>query len=143
MPIGNPSFDTYRLPEEHDELRAVLRDLCEKEIKPYAADVDEKARYTDEALAALNASGFSAIHIPEEYGGQGGDSVAACIVIEEVARVCASSSLIPICNNLGTMGMLLRGSEELKKQVLPSIGAGEATALYALRERGAGRGGAP
>jgi len=138
MAIGNPSFDVFKLADEHNELRAVLRDLCEKEIKPYAADVDEKARYTDEALVALNSSGFSAIHIPEEYGGQGGDSIAACIVIEEVARVCASSSLIPICNKLGTMGMLMRGSEELKKQVLPSIGAGEATASYALSEREAG-----
>ena len=89
-------------------------------------------------LAALTASGFAAIHIPEEYGGQGGDAVAACIVIEEVARVCASSSLIPICNKLGTMGMLMRGSEELKKQVLPSIAAGEAVASYALSEREAG-----
>jgi alkylation response protein AidB-like acyl-CoA dehydrogenase len=138
MAIGNPSFDVFKLSEEHDELRAVLRALCEKEIAPYAADVDEKARYTTEALVALNSSGFSAIHIPEEYGGQGGDSVAACIVIEEVARVCASSSLIPICNKLGTMGLLLRGSEELKKQVLPSIGAGEASASYALSEREAG-----
>src|SRR3954470_17835933 len=120
---GNPSFDVFKLPDEHNELRAVLRDLCEKEIAPHAADVDEKARYTDEALAALTSSGFAAIHIPEEYGGPGGDSVAACIVIEEVARVCASSSLIPICNKLGTMGLLMRGSEELKKQVLPSIAA--------------------
>jgi alkylation response protein AidB-like acyl-CoA dehydrogenase len=138
MAIGNPSFDAFKLPDEHNELRSVLRDLCEKEIAPYAADVDEKARYTDEALAALTASGFAAIHIPEEYGGQGGDSVAACIVIEEVARVCASSSLIPICNKLGTMGLLMRGSEELKKQVLPTIAAGEAVASYALSEREAG-----
>ena len=106
---GNPDFDLFTLSDEHKELRAVLRDLCEKEIAPYAADVDEKARYTDEALAALTSSGFAAIHIPEEYGGQGGDAVAGCIVIEEVARVCASSSLIPICNKLGTMGMLMRG----------------------------------
>jgi alkylation response protein AidB-like acyl-CoA dehydrogenase len=138
MAIGNPSFDVFQLSDEHNELRAVMRDLCDKEIAPYAADVDEKARYTDEALAALTASGMAAIHIPEEYGGQGGDSVAACIVIEEVARVCASSSLIPICNKLGTMGLLLRGSEELKKQVLPSIAAGEAAASYALSEREAG-----
>jgi alkylation response protein AidB-like acyl-CoA dehydrogenase len=138
MAIGNPSFDAFKLPDEHNELRAVLRDLCEKEIAPFAADVDEKARYTDEALAALTASGFAAIHIPEEYGGQGGDSIAACIVIEEVARVCASSSLIPICNKLGTMGLLMRGSEELKQQVLPSIAAGEAVASYALSEREAG-----
>jgi alkylation response protein AidB-like acyl-CoA dehydrogenase len=138
MTIGNPSFDAFKLPDVHQELRSVLRDLCEKEIAPYAADVDEKARYTDEALAALTASGFAAIHIPEEYGGEGGDSVAACIVIEEVARVCASSSLIPICNKLGTMGLLMRGSEELKKQVLPTIAAGEAVASYALSEREAG-----
>jgi alkylation response protein AidB-like acyl-CoA dehydrogenase len=135
---GNPTFNLFALPDEHNELRAVLRDLCETQIAPYAADVDEKARYTDEALAALNTSGFSAIHIPEEYGGQGGDAVAACIVIEEVARVCASSSLIPICNKLGTTGLLMNGSEELKKQVLPSIAAGEATASYALSEREAG-----
>ena len=138
MAIGNSSFDVCKLADEHNELRAVLRDLCEKEIAPYAADVDEKARYTDEALAALTSSGFAAIHIPEEYGGEGGDSVAACIVIEEVARVCASSSLIPICNKLGTMGLLMRGSEELKKQVLPTIAAGEAVASYALSEREAG-----
>jgi alkylation response protein AidB-like acyl-CoA dehydrogenase len=138
MAIGNPSFDLFQLSDEHNELRAVLRDLCEKEIAPHAADVDEKARYTSEALAALTSSGMAAIHIPEEYGGQGGDSIAACIVIEEVARVCASSSLIPICNKLGTMGLLLRGSEDLKKQVLPSIAAGEAVASYALSEREAG-----
>jgi alkylation response protein AidB-like acyl-CoA dehydrogenase len=135
---GNPSFNLFALPDEHNELRAVIRDLCETQIAPYAADVDEKARYTDEALAALNSSGFSAIHIPEEYGGQGADAVAVCIVIEEVARVCASSSLIPICNKLGTTGLLMNGSEELKKQVLPSIAAGEATASYALSEREAG-----
>ncbi|SEH90937.1 Acyl-CoA dehydrogenase [Mycolicibacterium rutilum] len=138
MSISNPSFDAFQLSDEHNELRAVMRDLCDKEIAPHAADVDEKARYTDEALAALTASGMAAIHIPEEYGGQGGDSVAACIVIEEVARVCASSSLIPICNKLGTMGLLMRGSEELKKQVLPSIAAGDAVASYALSEREAG-----
>ena len=136
--VNNPSFDLFKLSDEHEELRTVLRALCEKEIAPYAAEVDREARYTDEALAALDGSGFSAVFVPEEYGGQGADAVAACIVIEEVARVCASSSLIPICNKLGTTGLLMRGSEELKRQVLPSIAAGEATASYALSEREAG-----
>ncbi|EID17674.1 acyl-CoA dehydrogenase [Mycolicibacterium phlei] len=138
MAISNPSFDAFQLSDEHNELRAVLRDLCEKEIAPHAADVDEKARYTDEAAAALTAAGMAAIHIPEEYGGQGGDAIAGCIVIEEVARVCASSSLIPICNKLGTTGLLMRGSDELKQLVLPSIASGEAMASYALSEREAG-----
>jgi alkylation response protein AidB-like acyl-CoA dehydrogenase len=134
----NPSFDTMKMSDEHVELRAVLRDLCEREIAPHAADVDEQSRYPDEALKALDTAGFSSIHVPEQYGGQGGDAVAACMVIEEVARVCASSSMIPISNKLGTMGLILRGSEDLKHQVLPSLAAGEAMASYALSERDAG-----
>ena len=78
------------------------------------------------------------MHIPEEYGGQGADSVAACIVIEEVARVDASASLIPAVNKLGTMGLILSGSEELKKQVLPSVGSGGGDGLVRALEREAG-----
>src|ERR1700736_208550 len=136
--FGNPSFDVFSLPDEHHELRAVLRDICEAEIAPYAADVDEQARFPEEALKVLNETGFSAVHVSEEYGGQGADAVATAIVIEEVARVCASSSLIPGVNKLGTVGLILHGSEELKKQVLPTIAAGDAMASYALSEREAG-----
>lgn len=135
---GNPSFDLFKLPEEHDELRVAIRSLAEKEIAPYAAEVDEQSRFPAEALSALTAAGFNAVHVPEAYGGQGADSVATCIVIEEVARVDASASLIPAVNKLGTMGLLLSGSDELKKQVLPTVAAGEAMASYALSERGAG-----
>lgn len=135
---GNPDFDLFQLPEEHQELRAAIRALAEKEIAPHAADVDENSRFPQEALEALNAAGFNAVHVPEEYGGQGADSVAACIVIEEVARVDTSASLIPAVNKLGTMGLILRGSDELKKQVLPSIADGSAMASYALSEREAG-----
>src|ERR1700739_1160784 len=118
---GDPSFDLFKLPEEHDELRAAIRALAEREIAPKAAEVDETSRFPEEALAALNASGFNAVHIPEAYGGQGADSVAACIVIEEVTRVDASASLIPAVNKLGTMGLILQGSEELKKEVVPAL----------------------
>ncbi|AEF41619.1 acyl-CoA dehydrogenase [Hoyosella subflava] len=135
---SNPDFDLFQLADEHNELRAAIRSLCEKEIAPYAADVDEHERYPAEALKALTGSGFNAVHVPDEYDGQGADSVAACIVVEEVARVCASSSLIPGVNKLGTMGLILNGSEELKKQVLPAIASGEAMASYALSEREAG-----
>ncbi|NBP85415.1 MAG: acyl-CoA dehydrogenase [Mycobacteriaceae bacterium] len=134
---GDPGFDVFQLPEEHEELRAAIRALAEKEIAPYAAAVDEDARFPQEALDALNASGFNAVHVPEEFGGQGADSVAACIVIEEVARVDASASLIPAVNKLGTMGLILRGSDELKKKVLPEIADGK-MASYALSEREAG-----
>lgn len=134
---GNPDFDLFKLEDFHDELRAAIRGLAEKEIAPHAKDVDGNARFPEEALTALNAAGFNAVHVPEAYGGQGADSVATCIVIEEVARVCGSSSLIPAVNKLGTMGLILNGSEELKQQVLADIVNGE-MASYALSEREAG-----
>ncbi|MFC6094423.1 acyl-CoA dehydrogenase [Saccharothrix lopnurensis] len=134
----DPSFGTYQLAEEHEELRSAVRSLADKEVAPHAADVDERERFPSEALDALVKSGFAAVHIPEVYDGQGADSVATCIVIEEVARVCASSSLIPAVNKLGTMPILLAASEELKRQVLPSIASGAAMASYALSEREAG-----
>ncbi|MCC8248742.1 acyl-CoA dehydrogenase [Saccharothrix luteola] len=134
----DPSFGTYQLAEEHEALREAVRSLADKEIAPHAADVDEQERFPVEALNALVKSGFAAVHVPEDYDGQGADSVATCIVIEEVARVCASSSLIPAVNKLGTMPILLSASEGLKRQVLPSIASGEAMASYALSEREAG-----
>ncbi|MCM6777807.1 acyl-CoA dehydrogenase [Nocardia sp. CDC159] len=134
---GNPDFDLFKLDDIHHELREAIRGLAEKEIAPHAKDVDGQARFPQEALNALNAAGFNAVHVPEAYGGQGADSVATCIVIEEVARVCGSSSLIPAVNKLGTMGLILQGSEELKQKVLPDIVEGK-MASYCLSEREAG-----
>ena len=131
-------FDTYRLSDEHEALREAVRALAEKEIAPYAAEVDEQGRYPVEAQNALVKAGFQAVTIPEEYGGQGADELAGCIVIEEVACVCASSSLVPAVNGLGLTPILLSASRELKRQVLPSIAAGDAMISYALSEREAG-----
>ena len=131
------SFGTYQLADEHEALREAVRAMAEKEIAPHAAQVDEDERYPVEARDALVRSGFHAVHIPDEFGGEGADSVATCILIEEVARVCASSSLIPAVNKLGTMPIILSASEELKRQVLPKIAEGE-MASYALSEREAG-----
>ncbi|MDQ4092754.1 MAG: acyl-CoA dehydrogenase family protein [Actinomycetota bacterium] len=133
----NRDFGIYQLGAEHEALREAVRSLAEKEIAPYAAEVDEQERFPHEALTALVRSGFHAVHVPQAYGGEGADSVATCIVIEEVARVCASSSLIPAVNKLGTMGLLLAGSEEIRKQVLPSVATGSMVS-YALSEREAG-----
>ena len=134
----DPAFEAYRLSDEHAALREAVRDLAEKEVAPHAADVDEQGRYPVEARDALVRAGFHAVVIPEEYGGQGADELAGCIVIEEVARVCTSSSLIPAVNGLGLTPILLSASDELKKQVLPSIAAGDAMISYALSEREAG-----
>ncbi|MFC6080818.1 acyl-CoA dehydrogenase family protein [Sphaerisporangium aureirubrum] len=132
------SFPLYAPAEEHEMLRETIRALSEEKIAPHAAEVDEAGEFPWDALKALVAADLHAVHIPEEYGGAGADALAAVIVIEEVARVCASSSLIPAVNKLGTVPLLLSASEELKRRYLPPVARGEAMFSYALSEPEAG-----
>jgi alkylation response protein AidB-like acyl-CoA dehydrogenase len=132
------SFPVYQLTDEHEMLRSTVRDLAEDVIAPRAAEIDESAEYPWDVHKALKDADLLAIHVPEEYGGADADKIAHCILVEEVARVCASSSLIPMGNKLGTTGMILAGSEDLKRRYLPAVAAGEATFSYALSEREAG-----
>jgi alkylation response protein AidB-like acyl-CoA dehydrogenase len=134
----NPDFDLYRLSEDHEELRAAVRAVAEDKVAPYAAEVDATASFPQAAYDALVASDFHAPHVPEEYDGVGADAVASAIVVEEVARVCASSSLIPGANKLGSTPLLLAGSEELKRRYLTPLAQGATTFSYALSEREAG-----
>jgi alkylation response protein AidB-like acyl-CoA dehydrogenase len=135
---GSADFDLYRPSEEHDMLRDAIRSLAEAKIAPYAAAVDEEARFPQEALDALVANDLHAVHVPEEYGGAGADALATVIVIEEVARVCVSSSLIPAVNKLGSLPVVLSGSEELKKKYLAPLAKGDAMFSYCLSEPEAG-----
>ncbi|GHE69860.1 acyl-CoA dehydrogenase [Streptomyces spiralis] len=135
---GSADFDLYRPSEEHDMLRDAIRSLAEAKIAPYAAAVDEEARFPQEALEALVANDLHAVHVPEEYGGAGADALATVIVIEEVARVCASSSLIPAVNKLGSLPVLLSGSEDLKKRYMAPLAKGNGMFSYCLSEPDAG-----
>ncbi|MGH8828803.1 MAG: acyl-CoA dehydrogenase family protein [Jiangellaceae bacterium] len=134
----NADFDLYRLSDEHEAIRAAARDVCTDKVAPHAAEVDETAHFPQGAYDALRAADFHAPHIPEQYGGAGADALATCIVIEEVARACASSALIPAVNKLGTMPLLLAGSEDIKARYLPPVAKGEAMFSYGLSEREAG-----
>jgi len=131
-------FPFFTTSEDHEELRQAVRNVAEDKIAPHAAEVDETATFPQTALDALVASDFHAPHVAEQYGGVGADALATCIVIEEVARVCASSSLIPAVNKLGSMPVILAGSEELKATYLPPMARGEAMFSYGLSEREAG-----
>ncbi|MCF2131466.1 acyl-CoA dehydrogenase [Strepomyces sp. STD 3.1] len=135
---GSADFDLYRPSEEHDMLRDAVRALAEAKIAPHAAAVDEEARFPREALTALTANDLHAVHVPEEYGGAGADALATVIVIEEVARVCASSSLIPAVNKLGSLPVILSGSEDLKKRYMTPLAKGEGMFSYCLSEPDAG-----
>ncbi|BCJ58492.1 acyl-CoA dehydrogenase family protein [Micromonospora endophytica] len=132
------SFDVYRLPEEHEAVREAVREVCTAKVAPHAAEADETGEFPKASYDALRAADFHAPHIPEAYGGAGADALATAIVIEEVARACASSSLIPAVNKLGTMPLLLAASEELKRRYLTPVAAGEAMFSYCLSEPEAG-----
>ena len=129
--------DLYALPSEYNDLRESVRALAENEIAPHAAAVDEDHRYPQEAADALLKAGLSAAHVPTEFGGEGADALAIVIIIEEVARVCGSASLIPAVNKLGSLPLILSGSKAQKEKWLPQLAKGKGFS-YCLSESEAG-----
>ena len=127
----------FDLPSEYKELRASVRALAEKEIAPHAQAVDEEHRFPQEAKNALVKNGLYAAHVPAEFGGDGADALATVLIIEEVARACGSSSLIPAVNKLGSVPLILGGNDEQKKRWLPRLVKGEGFS-YCLSESEAG-----
>ncbi|NMM23289.1 MAG: acyl-CoA dehydrogenase [Phycicoccus sp.] len=138
MSTDKGDFPFFTISEDHEALREAVRNVAEDKIAPHAAEADETATFPQAAYDALVASDFHAPHIAEEYDGVGADALATCIVIEEIARVCASSSLIPAVNKLGTMPLILAASDEIKAKYLPPVARGEAMFSYGLTEREAG-----
>ncbi|MFF0717659.1 acyl-CoA dehydrogenase family protein [Micromonospora sp. NPDC003816] len=132
------AFSAYQLPEEHEAVREAVRAVCDHRVAPHAAAADENAEFPQASYDALRAADFHAPHIPVEYGGAGADALATAIVIEEVARACATSSLIPAGNKLGTMPLLLAADDRLKQRYLPPVARGEAMFSYCLSEPEAG-----
>ena len=123
--------------EEYEALRESVRALATKKIAPFAKAVDEEARFPQEAYEALQSADLAAAHVDSKYGGQGADALATVIIIEEVARVCGSSSLIPAVNKLGSLPIILAGSSELKDKYLPQLASGKGFS-YCLSESEAG-----
>ena len=123
--------------EEYEALRESVRALATKKIAPFAKAVDEESRFPQEAFEALQSADLAAAHVDSKYGGQGADALATVIIIEEVARVCGSSSLIPAVNKLGSLPIILAGSDELKEKYLTQLAKGKGFS-YCLSESEAG-----
>ena len=123
--------------EEYEALRESVRALATKKIAPFAKAVDEESLFPQEAFEALQSADLAAAHVDSKYGGQGADALATVIIIEEVARVCGSSSLIPAVNKLGSLPIILAGSSELKEKYLTQLAAGKGFS-YCLSESEAG-----
>ncbi len=131
-------YPLFALSEEHQAVREAVRAVCDAKVAPAAAQVDEAGEFPQASYDALAAGDFAAPHVAEEYGGAGADALATCIVIEEVARACASSSLIPAVNKLGSMPLVLAGSEDLRKRYLTRLAANDGMFSYCLSEPEAG-----
>jgi alkylation response protein AidB-like acyl-CoA dehydrogenase len=127
----------FQLPDEYISLRKSVRALAEEKIAPFAREVDEDARFPEEAAIALSANKLAAAHVPEEFGGEGADALAVVLIIEEVARVCGSSSLIPAVNKLGSLPLILAGNKDQKERWLRPLASGKGFS-YCLSESEAG-----
>jgi alkylation response protein AidB-like acyl-CoA dehydrogenase len=138
VPTVEDAGGMFRPSEEHEAFRAAVRELCDDKVAPLAGEVDERAEFGWASYEALRAGDFHAPHVPEAYGGVGADALATAIVIEEVARACAATSLVPAVNKLGTMPWLLAAGDELKQRYLPRVASGEAMVSYCLSESEAG-----
>lgn len=128
----------YLVPTEYEEFRHSVRRLAEDKIQPLAHDIDSQGIFPDDAYEILVGAGMHAPGIAESYEGDDLDALASAILVEEVARVCASSSSIITSNRLGTTSLALFGSAEQKSRYLPEVASGEALMAYAVSEREAG-----
>ncbi len=128
----------FSLTEEQQQFRTVLRQFCEEKLGPRAAEVDRRAEFPWESFKDCVAMELPALGVPAAYGGAGADHVTQAVMVEEVARVCASTSLSLLISKLGMIPVIEWGSEELRRRYLPRVAAGEAQASYCLSEPDAG-----
>ena len=126
------------LSAEQQEFRAAVRQFAENKIAPRAAELDRTATYSWDNFADCRAMELPALGIPVEYGGSGADSTTQAIMVEELARVCASTALTILISRLATIPILNWGSDELKRRYVPLIASGEKQGSYCLSEPGAG-----
>jgi alkylation response protein AidB-like acyl-CoA dehydrogenase len=132
------SIPSFALTDVQREFRESLRTFCEEKVAPHAAEVDRNAEFPWKSFEACKEMELPALGIPETYGGAGADTVTQAIAIEELARVCASTSLCHIISKLAAIPIKNWGSEELKLDYLPRIATGELQGSYCLSEPDAG-----
>jgi alkylation response protein AidB-like acyl-CoA dehydrogenase len=129
---------TYLLTPEHEELRAMVRDLAEERIAPRAAEIDEKQEFPWDLKELLAKQDLLGTCFDERHGGTNLDTIGQSIVAEEIARVDATTSLIPIVQKLGALPIILAGTDAQKDRYFPRLASGEWLAAFALTEAAAG-----
>ncbi|HET6894011.1 MAG TPA: acyl-CoA dehydrogenase family protein [Candidatus Baltobacteraceae bacterium] len=124
--------------DEEAMILDVVRELVAEKVAPRAAEIDERGEYPQDIRKLFAENDLLGIPIPADYGGLGGTFLTYVKVVEEIAKACASSSLIVAVQELGMLPILIGGSDEQKRTYLPKLASGEWIAAYALTEAGSG-----
>ena len=128
----------YELSEEQIALRSQVREMATDKVSPRAAEIDSTGEYPWDMQKLLAENELLGLSIPEEYGGSGASLLSNCIVAEELARACATTSLIFVVQKLAAYPIVIAGSDETRRKYLPTIAKGDTIAAFCLTERGAG-----
>ncbi len=129
----------FTLSKEHEMARSLFREFAEKEVKPLAIEVDETEEFPVETVKKMAKAGFLGIPIPKEYGGQGCDVLTYAMCVEELAKVCGTTSIIVSAHtSLCCDPILTYGTEEQKQKYLPDLASGRKIGAFGLTEPGAG-----
>jgi alkylation response protein AidB-like acyl-CoA dehydrogenase len=126
------------LTDEQRELRDLVRTLARERIAPRAAAIDESHEFPWDVVELFREQGLFGLLFDEEWGGTGTGTLLGLVAIEEIAKVCATSSLILAVQELGSLGLKLEGTQEQKERYLPQLASGEWLVAYALTEAGSG-----
>ena len=129
---------TFSVSDTHRQFRESLRKFAEERIAPHAAEADRLAAFPRASFAACVEMELPSLGVPEEFGGAGADLVTQAIMAEELARVCASTSLAMLISKLGMLPVINWASRDLRERYLPRVASGEAQASYCLSEADAG-----
>lgn len=129
---------TYRPTADHDELRAMVRELADERVTPRAAEIDATAEFPWDLKELLARQDLIGIAFPARFGGTELDNIAQAIVVEEIARADATTSLIVIVQKLGALPIMVAGTEEQQARYFPRLASGEWLAAFGLTEAGAG-----
>jgi alkylation response protein AidB-like acyl-CoA dehydrogenase len=130
--------ELYTLPEEHLDFRNTIREIAQERIAPRAAEIDEQAAYPHDLRALLAEQDILGLPFEIEHGGTGTGTLMLNMAVEEIAKACASTALILMIQELGTLPIKLFGSDELKNRFLPRCATGEWSPAFALSEPEAG-----
>jgi len=129
----------FELSDEHKMIRETVRDFAEREIKPVAQELDEKAEFSIEMTKKIGELGLFGMYLPDKYGGQGMDTLSYIIAVEEIARIDSSqAATLAAHNSLGIGPLYYYGTEEQKLKYLPPLCTGEALWGFGLTEADAG-----